>query len=162
MIAQRYLTLLGWKPCLLQVLRQRNLESVMSQWLSGIEIWAPEYWIHWEDGKARIGQRFEMFSWWFQVLWNMQSCQSKRLAAVRKEDIKAREFGEVISIDIDVIPCKSVEGYSYWLDAIDHGSSWLWTSGLKNRRESEKHVIYLIIDISFTTNSSWRRQRVSH
>jgi hypothetical protein len=43
----------------------------------------------------------------------MQSCQSKRLAAVRKEDIKAREFGEVISIDIDVIPCKSVEGYSY-------------------------------------------------
>ena len=39
--------------------------------------------------------------------------QNKRLAAVRKEDIKAREFGEVISIDIDVIPCKSVEGYSY-------------------------------------------------
>ena len=63
---------------------------------------------------------------------------------MRKEDIKAREFGKVISIDIDVMPCESVQGYNYRLDAIDHGSSWLWTFGLKNRRECEKHITYLI------------------
>ena len=57
---------------------------------------------------------------------------------------KARELGEVISIDIDVMPCESVDGYKYRLDAIDRGSSWLWTFGLKNRGESEKHTIYLI------------------
>ena len=35
--------------------------------------------------------------------------ESKRLPAVRKENIKAREFGEVITIDIDVMPCESVK-----------------------------------------------------
>jgi hypothetical protein len=61
----------------------------------------------------------------FKYCETCEVVKSKRLPAVRKEDIKAREFGQVISIDIDVIPCESVEGYNYRLNAIDHGSSWL-------------------------------------
>jgi hypothetical protein len=38
-------------------------------------------------------------------------------------------------MDIDVMPCESLEGYTNRLEAVDHGTLRI---GLKHREESEK------------------------
>jgi len=64
--------------------------------------------------------------------------------AIRKEDDKTRQFGEVLSIDIDVMPCGCLGGYKYRLNVIERVSSSLWTFGLENKGDGSTHIEHLI------------------
>jgi len=48
----------------------------------------------------------------FNYCETCEVAKSKHLPTQRKEYFKPRDFGEVISIDIDFGPCESVEGYN--------------------------------------------------
>jgi hypothetical protein len=62
----------------------------------------------------------------------------------RIEEKKTRNFGEVISVDIDELPIVSVEGFKHRLDVICHGSNWIWTFGLKRRYEAKRWIVFII------------------
>ena len=70
--------------------------------------------------------------------------KNKKQPAITKEDIKARHFGPVISIAIDVIPCESLEGYRYRLNVIDRASSLLCTFDLESKGVASSHREHLI------------------
>ena len=69
----------------------------------------------------------------------MQKCddckqaKTKRKKLIRTEDKKHYAFGEVLSMDTDVMSTRSLEGYLYRQDVIDHGTCWMWGWGVKKR-----------------------------
>jgi hypothetical protein len=76
--------------------------------------------------------------------------KSKHKTPNRKQNEKPRAYGEVISIDIDVLPIVSVEGFKYRLDIIEHGSGWIWTFGLEKRGHAKGHIVFIIKKLRFT------------
>ena len=81
---------------------------------------------------------------------NVEKCETcyimnnRRNNFKRIEEKKIRNFGEVISVDIDELPVMSVEGFCYRLDIICHGSNWIWTFGLKRKSDATVWIVFII------------------
>jgi hypothetical protein len=81
---------------------------------------------------------------------NVEKCETcyimnnRRNNFKRIEEKKIRNFGEVISVDIDELPVMSVEGFYYRLDIICHGSNWIWTFGLKRKSDATVWIVFII------------------
>lgn len=69
---------------------------------------------------------------------------NKRNHFERDEERMSRAYGEVLSVDIDVLPMRSVEGYKYRLDMICHASNYLHSVGLRKRSEAVKHLQFMV------------------
>lgn len=73
-------------------------------------------------------------------------CNDCRTAKLRKRKLKRTEgkkkydFGEILSMDTDVMSKRSIEGYLYRQDVIDHATCWMWGVGLKRRNEHENFI----------------------
>ena len=66
--------------------------------------------------------------------------KSRKKTPKRKEEKKKYHFGEVMSMDTDVMSYRSLEGYKYRQDIVDHGTNWIWCEGLKKRKEHTEFV----------------------
>jgi hypothetical protein len=62
-----------------------------------------------------------------------------------------------------ILCCESVEGCQYRLDDVDHGISWLWTFGVKAKRDCTIHIDHLLNSVKpkHTWISCRRYYRVS-
>ena len=58
----------------------------------------------------------------------------------RKEETKNYKFGELLSMDTDVFSSRSLEGYLYRQDVIDHGTCWMWGLGMKKKNQHEQFL----------------------
>ena len=70
----------------------------------------------------------------------------RRRTPRRREAKKNYEFGEVLSMDTDVVLQPSIEGHKYRLDVIDHGTCWMWTSGMRKRNCHENFLRNVLAD----------------
>ena len=64
----------------------------------------------------------------------------KKKKPKRREEKKQYKFGEVLSMDTDVMAQKSLEGHLYRQDVIDHGTCWMWGPGMERRNEYKQFL----------------------
>ena len=74
---------------------------------------------------------------------NCKDCRTARTSKKklqRTEDKKIYRFGELLSMDTDVMSSRSLEGHLYRQDVIDHGTCWMWGLGMKKKNQYEQFL----------------------
>ena len=80
----------------------------------------------------------------------------RRRTPVRSTPRTEYLFGEVVSMDTDVMPTRSLEGYKYRTDVIDHSTGWIWGHGRKKKNDIEN----LFRDVLTEKKSNIKKFRV--